>query len=259
MQENKPKVLVVDDEPDVVESLSDYLGSKGFQVFGALSGEQALNILEKERADLILMDIMMPVLKGTEVSRLIKNKYPSVKVVILTAYPKEAEGLLKENVTDTVLTKPTGIDVIFEKLSDILEPSVSERAKQGMEARVLFIRGKLLVFDADRAGSDNLTSRLKSLDGRGEYYDVKQVFSSDNLSEAVASFDPDLILGNSSFVNSLAPGKGKDILDNFLKQGKAIIYDSAQLLDNNRLEGLIKTIQIYSFRNGLIEVKWVRI
>ncbi len=259
MQENKPKVLVVDDEPDVVQSLSDYLGNKGFQVFGALSGEQALSILEKEKADLILMDIMMPVLKGTEVSRLIKNKYPSVKVVILTAYPQEAEALLRENVTETVLAKPTGIDVIFEKLSDILEPSVSQSAQQGVEARVLFIKGKLLIFDPDKLNSDSLTSRLRSLDARGEYYDVKQVFSSDDLLESVASFGPDLILGNSSFVNSLAPGKGKDILDSFLEQGKAIIYDSAQLLDNNRLEGLIKTIQIYSFRNGLIEVKWVRI
>ena len=68
----RPKILVVDDEPDVVDLITHALGDEGFEVLGAYDGISALDMVETERPDLVLLDIMMPMMSGYEVCEQLK-------------------------------------------------------------------------------------------------------------------------------------------------------------------------------------------
>jgi len=80
-------IMVVDDEEDTLELYRAVLGTLGYEVSTALNGYEALKILEqKSMPDLVLMDVSMPVLSGTETLRIMKERYPGIKVVAQSAH-----------------------------------------------------------------------------------------------------------------------------------------------------------------------------
>lgn len=79
-------VLVVDDDPAIVEMVNEVVSRKGFKVVGAGSGEQALEELEKQHFDLIFMDLVLPGMSGVEALSAIKEKDKKAVVVIITGY-----------------------------------------------------------------------------------------------------------------------------------------------------------------------------
>jgi len=83
------KILVVDDMIGIVESFKEILKIKGCYVKGALSGEEALDILSKESFDLMFTGFKMPVMDGMELLKIIQGKYPNMKRVMVTAYASE--------------------------------------------------------------------------------------------------------------------------------------------------------------------------
>jgi DNA-binding response OmpR family regulator len=83
------KILVVDDEDDVRLFLQDFLSEREFQVFSAGSGEEALEWMDKEQPDIVLLDLMMPGIDGIECLERIKQKYPKTNVIMITALNDE--------------------------------------------------------------------------------------------------------------------------------------------------------------------------
>ena len=103
------RVLVVDDEPNIVMSLRFLMEREGFEVDVAATGEAAIAALDRQPADLVLLDVMMPDLDGFEVCRRIRSNqaWHATKVVMLTAKGREAErdkGLALG--ADAYVTKP---------------------------------------------------------------------------------------------------------------------------------------------------------
>lgn len=88
---NMKKVLVVEDNPLNMELVLEILKSQGFSAFEAVDGEDAINQIEKETFDLILMDIELPGIDGMEVTRIIKNRYPTIPVIALTSYAMKGD------------------------------------------------------------------------------------------------------------------------------------------------------------------------
>ena len=78
-------ILVIDDEPDVVEVISVYFGNSGYEVVGASHGGDGLMLAELHRPDVILLDIMMPGIDGVEVLQQLRLRWPEIPVVMLTA------------------------------------------------------------------------------------------------------------------------------------------------------------------------------
>ena len=78
-------ILVIDDEPDVVEVISVYFGNSGYEVVGAQHGGDGLMLAELHRPDVILLDIMMPGIDGVEVLQQLRLRWPEIPVVMLTA------------------------------------------------------------------------------------------------------------------------------------------------------------------------------
>lgn len=100
------KILVCDDEKDIVSALRIYLTSDGYQVLEAYSGAQALEVLEKEDIHLVLLDVMMPQMDGlTALARV--RQVSNVPVILLTAKSEDTDKILGLNVgADDYVTKP---------------------------------------------------------------------------------------------------------------------------------------------------------
>ena len=101
------KILVVEDEPGIRLSLSDELESDGYQVFTAGDGETALAVAGRDKPDLILLDLMLPVLDGYEVCKKLRMRGDRTPIIMLTVKDKEIDKVLGlELGADDYMTKP---------------------------------------------------------------------------------------------------------------------------------------------------------
>ncbi len=87
-----PRVLVVDDEPDAVEMLQEFLVAKGYEVLTASDGEEALRKVKEERPHVILLDVRMPGMNGLEVLKRVRAMDHEVGVIMVTAVNEEETG-----------------------------------------------------------------------------------------------------------------------------------------------------------------------
>jgi len=121
----KPKkILMVDDEVDLVETVRFPLEMEGYQVLVSYNGEDALNQARKENPDLIILDIMLPKLDGYKVCRLLKfdERYRHIPIIMLTAKTQEKDKFLgKETGADEYITKPFEINELLEKVKNYLK------------------------------------------------------------------------------------------------------------------------------------------
>lgn len=121
-----PKILIVDDEPHIrllLEQTLEELEEKGVTLLMAENGEIAVEIIKKERPELVLLDIMMPKLNGFDVCNKVKNEFnmKDVYIIMLTAKGQEFDKKRGEQVgADIYMTKPFNPDVIVEMAADIL-------------------------------------------------------------------------------------------------------------------------------------------
>ena len=100
------KILVCDDDKQIVEAISIYLTGEGYQVIKAFDGYDVLKILEKENVDLIILDVMMPGLDGIRTTLKIREK-SSIPIIILIAKGEDTDKILGLNIgADDYITKP---------------------------------------------------------------------------------------------------------------------------------------------------------
>jgi len=122
-------ILVVDDEPAVREVLYDLITSLGYRVSMAGSGQDALQLLTQDRADIVLTDLMMPQMNGWQLLKLIKQRYTYMPVIVLTGYiSQEGEEMLSNNQIDGYLVKPVDRAKLKESLDNFREKKKPGRA-----------------------------------------------------------------------------------------------------------------------------------
>jgi two-component system alkaline phosphatase synthesis response regulator PhoP len=117
------KILVVDDEVDLVETVRFPLEMEGFDVLVSYNGEDALNQARKEKPDLIILDLMLPKLDGYKVCRLLKfdERYKHIPILMLTAKTQEKDKTLgMETGANEYITKPFEMDYLMEKVKAYL-------------------------------------------------------------------------------------------------------------------------------------------
>ncbi len=103
------KILIVDDEPDIIELVSYNLEKEGFRVSAALDGEEALDTIRAGSVDLVILDRMLPGLQGTELCRILRNdqKTRDIPILMLTAKVEEADKVHGLEIgADDYVTKP---------------------------------------------------------------------------------------------------------------------------------------------------------
>ncbi len=99
-------VLVCDDDREIVEAIEIYLSQEGYKVLKAYDGEEALKVLDREKVDLLIIDVMMPKLDGIRATLKIREK-KNMPIIILSAKSEDADEILGLNVgADDYMTKP---------------------------------------------------------------------------------------------------------------------------------------------------------
>jgi len=115
--EPQPTILVVDDELLIRDLLYDFFSGQGWAIAVAESGEKALEILESRPVSLVLTDIKMPSMDGLTLTMEMKENYPQIPVVVMTAYPSvdTAVEALRLRVADYVI-KPFNINQLYKSV-----------------------------------------------------------------------------------------------------------------------------------------------
>lgn len=120
---SQAKILIVDDEIDLTETIRFSLELEGCNVLVASNGEEGLNVARQEKPDLILLDLMLPKLDGYKVCRLLKfdERYKHIPILMLTAKTQEKDKILgKETGANEYITKPFDMDELMVKIKSYL-------------------------------------------------------------------------------------------------------------------------------------------
>jgi len=114
-----PKILLVDDEKDFVQTLSQRLKTRNLESSVVYDGEQALEYISKDQPDVMVLDLMMPGIDGIEVLRRVKKTNPEIEVIILTGHGSKHEEEQAENLgAFAYLQKPVNIDLLARVLNE---------------------------------------------------------------------------------------------------------------------------------------------
>jgi two-component system response regulator CpxR len=128
------KVLLVDDEKDFVQVLSERLQTRSMESAIAYNGEEALSILESDEPDVIVLDLKMPGIDGIETLRRVKSSHPDTEVIILTGHGSEREeALAGELGAFAYLHKPVDIDELAKIMKEAYRKVREARAQKKQE------------------------------------------------------------------------------------------------------------------------------
>ena len=122
------RILLVDDEPQILELLGLFLARHGYEVFKAGSSTQALELLERENVELVLLDIGLAEEDGLKVLPVLKSQHPKVKVIMLTGMGF-VEDLLEEaqqKGADGYVSKALPLDEVLEAMNQVLKPKLPQ-------------------------------------------------------------------------------------------------------------------------------------
>ena len=126
------KILVCDDDREIVEAIEIYLSQEGYQILKAYDGIEALEILEKEEVNLLIIDVMMPRLDGIRATLKIREKN-SLPIIILSAKSEDTDKILGLNIgADDYVTKPFNMTILVLRIRKLIELSRYHRVTQGM-------------------------------------------------------------------------------------------------------------------------------
>lgn len=120
----KKRILVVEDELELVKAIQIRLEQAGYEALFAYDGQEGLEKARKEKPDLILLDLMLPKIDGYKVCRMLKfdEKYKKIPIIMLTARAQESdEKLGLETGADTYITKPFQHEVVLAKIKELLK------------------------------------------------------------------------------------------------------------------------------------------
>jgi len=130
------RILVVDDEPAIRESVTYALEREGYDVESAEDGETALRLARSERFDAVILDVLLPGLPGTDVCRVLRNE-SSVPIVLLTARTTEIDRVIGlELGADDYVSKPFSVAELVARVRAILRRRELDRSEGGSMRRV---------------------------------------------------------------------------------------------------------------------------
>ena len=227
----KGKILVVDDETAMLETLSTFFSSRGYQLMTAASGEAAIKLLAEEQPALALIDIKLPGINGIQLLKVIKRDYPAVKTFVITAYDEENKKAAEEIGIDAFFAKPIGLDALKKKVIEVLSDSerrtktlIKTHVLEGIPAAKLLFVSEVLPNEEDR-----LTKYLRECftdESRcGGHYEVEFSYSINEALQKIMSFKPDLVLINFDSLYQIPCGQlASRIVESPYRPKEVIVY-----------------------------------
>jgi len=125
MMADKRRILCIEDEPEMIDLIRLILERRGFEVLGAVGGQEGLDTVRREKPDLVLLDLMMPDVDGWEVYRQMKadEELKGIPVVVVTAKAQSIDKVLGLHIAkvDDYVTKPFGPGDLLESVDRVFE------------------------------------------------------------------------------------------------------------------------------------------
>lgn len=120
----KKKIMVVDDDPVILETINLNLKKRGYETIAFTNGNDALNSIPQNHPDLIILDVIMPEMDGWEVLKIIKDHYPQeeLKVLLLTAKSTDRDKMIGTSIlkADGYITKPFDLQDLLRSIHSLL-------------------------------------------------------------------------------------------------------------------------------------------
>ncbi len=115
------KVLLVDDEHELVSTLAERLSLRGMQADWAISGEEAMRLAEKNPYDVAVLDVKIPRISGLELKRNLQSKRPDLKFIFMTGHGSEEDfrRCSAEAADGCYLVKPVNIEDLIRKMNEL--------------------------------------------------------------------------------------------------------------------------------------------
>ncbi len=127
MAENRKRILCIEDEVEMIDLVSLILRRSGYEVIGARGGREGLEVMAREKPDLVLLDLMMPEMDGWEVYQQMKAAEHSkdIPVIVVTAKSQSIDKVLGLHIAkvDDYITKPFGPQELLESVEKVLSRS----------------------------------------------------------------------------------------------------------------------------------------
>ena len=189
-----PQILVVDDDPNIRELLTQELTEAGYRVSVAGNGRAAVDAVRADRPDLVVLDVMMPELNGFDVAAVLKSDPATMDIpIVILSIVQDRERGFRVGV-DRYLTKPIDTDLLFREVGSLLERRTS--------------RKRVLVVDDDETTVESLSAVLTA---RG--YSVAGSNGAD-LRERAMALQPDIIV-----LNSITSARSSAVPDAAVREG----------------------------------------
>jgi len=242
----KGKILVVDDEPAFLETLSSFFSARGYQMLTATSAEKALRVITQDQPALALVDIKLPGINGIELVKILKRDYPEVKIFVITAYDEENKKAVEALGVEAFMAKPIGLDELKKRVVNVLASS-ERRMKTIIKSQVLEgnPQAKLLfVLEVLPNEQDRLTPYLRDCFGDrarcGGEYQVAFAYSINETVEKLMTLRPDLVLINFDSLYQISCGSlASRIVESPYRPKEVIVYGlNLEASDKETLENL---------------------
>ena len=201
-------VLVVDDEQRLTGFLKDFFTKVGYQMHVASSGEEALNAVREHLPALVLLDMRMPGIDGIQVLQTLKQKYPSVKVIVMTSYDEEYKQAAEQYGADAFFPKPLSLSALTAQIEVLLRHGQNSPAQATAEAETqpnLIPKAKLLFVTVNPlasflmkgaihcVGDQPFEKKASAYTDAGEY-ELDDASTRKETFEKLKTFKPDFVL-----------------------------------------------------------------
>ena len=194
------KILVCDDDKEIVEAIEIYLTQEGYEVLKAYDGEEAIQTLKKEHVDLLIMDVMMPRLDGIRATLKIREEN-SLPIIILSAKSEDADKILGLNIgADDYVTKPFNpLELVARAKSQLrrytqLGSTVQDEKKEVYEVGGLSINDELKEVTVDgesvRLTPIEYNILLLLVKNQGKVFSIAQIYENIWNEEAIGADNP---------------------------------------------------------------------
>ena len=190
------KILVCDDDREIVDAIEIYLEQEGFEVEKAYDGEETLSVLNREHIDLIIMDVMMPRLDGIRTTLQIR-KESCIPIIILSAKTEDADKILGLNVgADDYVTKPFNPLELVARVKSQIRRSTQLSNQVYQEDNVYQAGGLLIQDDLKKVTVDGEEVKLTPIEynilllllkNKGKVYSINQIYENIWNEEAIGA------------------------------------------------------------------------
>ena len=191
------KILVVDDDKEIVEAIEIYLSQEGYHILKAYDGMEAIKILESEEVNLLILDVMMPRLDGIRTTLKIREKN-SIPIIILSAKSEDADKILGLNVgADDYVTKPfSPLELVARVKSQLRRYTQLGGTVQKDEDKVYEVGGLRMNDDLKEVTVDGEPVKLTPIEynilrllmkNQGRVFSINQIYESIWNEEAIGA------------------------------------------------------------------------